>query len=414
MKKSILSFVILISFSILSLSQTSVNYLSIQDAIAQAFEHNPQIQQSMEAIEIAKSERWKKLGIYTPSLSYMKEGIGIYPNGYLEKRISISQSIDFPLTSIYNFNSYSDEVTFWELKYENDRRQLISAVKSRYVDVLYFERLEELRDQQLELALELNDAVISRVEAGMSSELELIKTNIKLDESRNDLLESEQAAHQARYSLFELIGMSPDDQRYSIFFSDTLNYHEIEIEQDDVLMLINNQPDVLAYESKVEAADNKVAAATSSYLPNIDFSYYWQDFGKGYNFNGFEVGFSVPVWFMFNESRNVQIAQAEKNIASWQKQKTILKIKKDIEKTWHSFETARETITRYQNKIKRQSKELLDLTTEGYRMGNIDLLNLLDSQKTFLSSEQRYINALRNYYLRLIELEVYLEQEIVF
>ncbi len=414
MKKSKLLFIIYISFSLISFSQTSVNYLSMQDAITQAFEHNPKIKQSLEAIEIAKSERWKKLGIYTPSLSYMKEGIGDISNGYLEKKISISQSIDFPLTSIYRFNSYSDEVTFWELKYEKDRRQLISEVKSRYVDVLYFERLEELRDQQLELADDLNNAVISRVEAGMSSELELIKTNIKLDESRNDLLESVQAAHQARYSLFELIGMNPDDQRYSIFFSDSLNYHRLEIEQDDILALIDQQPDVLAYEAKLDAADNKVAAATSSYLPNIDFSYYWQDFGKGYNFNGFELGLSVPVWFLFNESRNVQIAQSEKNIATWQRQQTILKIKKDIERTWHSFETARETILRYQNNIKKQSKELLDLTTEGYRMGNIDLLNLLDTQKTYLSSEQRYINALRNYYLRLIELEVYLKKEIVF
>jgi outer membrane protein, heavy metal efflux system len=57
---------------------------------------------------------------------------------------------------------------------------------------------------------------------------------------------------------------------------------------------------------------------------------------------------------------------------------------------------------------------LLELTQEGYRMGELDLLRVLESQRTYLEAEQQYYQSLKNYYLQLIELEKYLPNEIVF
>jgi cobalt-zinc-cadmium efflux system outer membrane protein len=49
-----------------------------------------------------------------------------------------------------------------------------------------------------------------------------------------------------------------------------------------------------------------------------------------------------------------------------------------------------------------------------YQLGEIDMLNLLNAQQTFLASEQRYLSALRDYYLQLIALEIYLDEDLVY
>ena len=64
--------------------------------------------------------------------------------------------------------------------------------------------------------------------------------------------------------------------------------------------------------------------------------------------------------------------------------------------------------------MRARAQELLARTREGYQVGEINLLALLDTQRTYLASELRYYNALRDYYLHLIELEQFLGDEVIF
>ncbi|RMF54048.1 MAG: hypothetical protein D6746_14915 [Bacteroidetes bacterium] len=64
--------------------------------------------------------------------------------------------------------------------------------------------------------------------------------------------------------------------------------------------------------------------------------------------------------------------------------------------------------------MQERAATLLALTREGYRLGEIDLLTLLDTQRTYLDSQLRFYQALRDYYLDVIELERYLERDLIF
>ena len=403
-----------ISFSISIKAQTDIDVLTIEDAIDFAFKNNPSILSLENEIEIKKSEKWKSLGIDSPEIGYMKEGIESGKAGYFEKQFSISQSMEFPLTSIFNFSSKSNEISALELNFESKKRDLKVEVKSAYVEVLASISVEKLREQQLELSNNLYKAVFSRVEAGVSSELELLKASIKLDESKNDLKEASNEYHRSRYNLFNKVGIDPEEQSYTISFEDTLRFMELDLDQETILDLIPNQPEILSLDAKLNAADNKVSASWSNLLPKLNMSYFIQDIGNGYDYHGYEIGLSVPVWFMFNESQDIQIAKSESKIIEWKKREIILNQKKEIEVSWHSYETGKEKITRYNDNIRRRTKELLDLTFEGYQLGDIDLLNLLSAQETYLSSELKYLEALKNYYIQVIELEKYLGKVLVF
>ena len=108
------------------------------------------------------------------------------------------------------------------------------------------------------------------------------------------------------------------------------------------------------------------------------------------------------------------MAGARQNEIQWKQQEIKLKMKRQIEYAWHNYSVSRSIINRYNETMKNKAAQLQKLTLRAYQLGEIDMLNLLNAQQTFLASEQRYLNALRDYYLQLVALEIYLEQDLVY
>ena len=146
----------------------------------------------------------------------------------------------------------------------------------------------------------------------------------------------------------------------------------------------------------------------------INFNYFKQDFGNGFNFNGYEIGVSVPIWFIFNQNGSIQTAKAQYREIEWSLKEAKLKIKTEIENAWHGYESSKAKINRYEKTIRDLADELQSLTLTGYQLGELDLLRLLDAQQTYLNSEINYYNALKDYYQQIIYLEKYLGKEIIF
>ncbi|MBT6007009.1 MAG: TolC family protein [Prolixibacteraceae bacterium] len=89
-------------------------------------------------------------------------------------------------------------------------------------------------------------------------------------------------------------------------------------------------------------------------------------------------------------------------------------MKKQIEFAWHNYSVSRSVINRYNETMKEKASHLLSLALKAYQLGEIDLLNLLNAQQTYLASEQRYLAALREYYLQLVALEKFLDKDLVY
>jgi cobalt-zinc-cadmium efflux system outer membrane protein len=289
-----------------------------------------------------------------------------------------------------------------------------TAVKIKYIEVLYGLRLKQLRVQQTSLAKELYNAVYSKFETGMGNGIDLTNAEIQLAEAQNDLDDAEKVIHTARYSLFNLIGLNPEMQKYSITFADSLQTNNIEMNQIEALAVLDKQPLYIAALHDYEAAKNQLKEARSNILPDIRFNYYKQDYGTGYNFNGFEVGLSIPIWFPFDQRGNIKIALAKQEEILFKEKSIELDMKEQIERAWHSYEASRATVNRYRETIKTKAEKLQSLAIEAYRLGEIDLLNMINAQQVYLNSQQRYLLALRDYYIQLSLLEKYLNQNLVY
>ena len=388
--------------------------LSVDRAIAIAMERNPGLQQMQARIDAKAGEFWSSFGLSSPQLLYTKEGIPPGGGGFLERKWTVTQPIDFPLRSYFRASRVATEREALELRLRAEVLTLRAEVKKVYADLLYADEVLRLREETLELAATLEDAVRARLEVGEAPELELMNAEIQRAEAENDRIEAERLYHRARYALFNRIGLDPEEISYGITFEDSLRYFPTDFSQDSVMAMLTEQPEYTSIAQSVEATSAGVSEAWSTLLPDLSLSYFWQDFGGGFNSHGFELGVSVPLWFLFDQRGAIQSSQARHREATWMEQERLLALKRQAEDAWHGYDASLATITKYEEIISVRAGTLSALSLEAYRAGELDLVSLLVSQRTYLSSRIRYLDALRTYYHALIDIERFLQRDLVF
>jgi cobalt-zinc-cadmium efflux system outer membrane protein len=408
------SIVLLLACSTAGLSQSPPPKLTMSDAVAMALEMNPALNEQRALLE-GKKQEWKTaVGIYSPEIGFAREGISrheLYP--FAEQRFTIQQEFDFPLTTFYRLKRNGYEKEALSYTFEALKKEIIAGVKSRYENVLFARNIRDLRRTGYELSKNMLEAVTSRVAGGDGSHSDQLTAEIGMLTAENTQYDAEREYHGARYSLFSYIGLDPDDQGYDIQFSDSLYSHSELITEELALYQMQKQP---AYEAALlqkTASEFALREAKSSFLPGIRLGYLVQDFGTGYHFTGFESGLRIPLWGMFEQSGAVGIARSGIQTRNWQQKSVELGIKEKIEIAWHSYYTSQVSMDLFNNRLKDKSQQLLDLSTEDYREGRIDRMKFLEAQQVYLENRERFAYARHNYYLRLIELEQYLDFELI-
>lgn len=392
--------------------------LTVRAAIDVAMERNPALNQQRERVRSLEGRWLTEFGLASPRVIYNEEAI---PRNDLpgfpefgERKWTVSQSVRSPVESFFDLRGTSAEQDAARLDVESASVRVRIAVKQAYVDLVYTREILHLREQEVALARDLEEAVQTRVDVGESAELDLMKAELQAAEAESNLSEAQVQFELARYTLFQVVGFDPQQQGYEISFPDSLIYVDVTVAQGAILGGLQNVPSLQAQDQRARAAGLGVDRAWGSAFPSMELQFFSQDFGSGYDFWGFQLGFSVPLWFLLNERGAVQQAKAVERDVTWRRQEAFLALKREAEQAWHGYDTSHDVVRRYSEGVNARADELLALTREGYLLGELDLLELLDTQRTFLASRKRYWDSLRTYYLRLIELERFSTREYVF
>lgn len=386
--------------------------LGVVEAIEIGLKNNPALQQDRLRIEATKAARLNLLNVESPDVGYFREGIR--GSGFSEQRWFFSQQWSNPLSGIQSYRASNDEIAGKKLTLRWTERRLKARIKNSYATLTHAQGLVQLANQQVELSKKLIQATQRRIQAGLATQLELTKAQLEEQTAKNALARNQAMFQNERYTLFALLGLKTTDQTYDIVFPDTLRFVEAQISQEDVLAAIEMTPLMQSANKQLEAQNKYVKAAKGSYFPNIAFQVYRQDFGDGFDFSGVELQLGIPLWFGLNQAPKVRTAHINREAMQWRKQELNLQLKQESEQAWHSFQQAREIVLRYQSTMSEQQEELLIKTQKGYELGRFDLIRLLEEQRSYLLNKSEYLDALLNYYQTAIQLEVILNQELVF
>lgn len=287
---------------------------------------------------------------------------------------------------------------------QNTIRELTLELKRRYYAVALAQAQLQLAQELLEGfddIIRLNEA---RYKQGEISGLEVARIRAERLRFFNDLLESRLLLSNSKIALLELLGATDLSTQFEAADSLTMSGTVPNIEELQRLAL-EQRPDLLAERQRLARNRSQLALDKSLAVPNVSPSFgYKRDFGANTVVAGVSV--SLP---LFNRNQP-GISRATSDIArqNFELERVRLSVVRDVLEAQQTFAMQSERVAAIERDYVPNAQRARDTAQQSYRLGELDLIGLLDAERVYRETLRNFNEALygRRIALALIEAAV--------
>lgn len=370
--------------------QAEAPALSLHEAVAEAL-HSPQT--AAAAAQTAEYEGLQR-----------QAGLGLNPRLFL-------QAEDWRWGKNFDYGSQTENYIFFAQGFETagkrpkrvalararvgearDQEQvvrfgIVSRVAGAYWNAAVLDRIAELLREDMTVVDGMVQYDRERVDAGAMRGVDLLRMQIERDRLQLALSATERDAAQARLELLKQMSRPPSTV---VTLSDRVD-QVLPVAPVPVDEVLARRADVLQARDAVTASEADVKLQHANAVPNLDVT-------GGYKRNGvFNTGYSSLQFDLPIRNRNQgEIARAEAavRLARANVQVTDLRVRAEIAQSEEVYRKQGEIVQGVLPSMRSAAKQNLQLLTEAYRIGGVDLLRFLDAERTEFDVE---VSALRSY-----------------
>jgi len=391
----------------LALSQTT-EQLSLKEAVEIALSANPEVLSAQRGIDAARGRFWRGVSPPPASLSwnydYIPMGSGV--GSYGERRIEISQSIDFPSTIVLKGSSLSSETDAAEADYRYTSLTVTLQLKEAYFGVLAKQGKLRLAEENLSIADGFAQKAEIRHNVGEGTSLERLTAKVQRMQAQNAVETARSELRVAAGVLNLALGRGKDHPGQEFILTDSLSYRPYPLVLESIVEEAHtSNPQIQAAAFKASAASVNRTIAWSSILPSLSVSYSRQVQAGSPNLYGLAFGVSVPIWFLFDQRGQVQeaaatYARAQSDLLAKQNFVSL-----DVKTSYLEFTNDERQVQLYQNDLLPQAEEIYRVAAASYSAGEITYIEFLQARQTLVSVRSSYIDALYHYNAAVARLE---------
>ena len=293
----------------------------------------------------------------------------------------------------------------------NLRQAFIAALQSK--SDLQFAQ-DNLTDYQK--VVDINQTALQQ---GTISRADFLKIQLEMLNFQTDIDDASLALKTAKATLRGLVGPANLPADFDIqgeLRTIPLDKSLAELQQ----VALQNRPDLKSAETgrQKALADLRLAKANRWPDPTVGTSYlhtgneiggpeWFQPFyPKGSSSNAMGLGISSVSIPIFNRNQGeVARAQSEQLRADFLADATRNQVIQDVETAYVSFESSRERVRLYEQTYLSNSKESRDIEEFSFRHGGASILDFLDAERTYRSTQLAYRQQLAAYLTNLAQLE---------
>lgn len=319
--------------------------------------------------------------IYNAYNHQLKLQLPLYTGGKIENTISLAKHGSAAIT----------------LETATARQQLTLEVTTSYFNVLQARNLTAVAQQGVDdLEAHLKN-VQNHYDAGTVSLSDVLQTQVRLSNARNNLIKAQNSTKLARYKLNTIIGLSLHNDATLADDFNTKPYTQTI--DNSIAIALRNRPEMNQANLKIAMAKDKVKIATSGTLPTAALvgTESWADTSptSSKDRNGWLVGASVQFNVFDNGLTQSEIKQSEHEVIEAQEQAHQLadKISLEVCQAYLNVQEANERITNNQVAV-HQSQTDYQLAQERYEAGISINLDVMDAELAMIQAQTNYIQAL--------------------
>jgi cobalt-zinc-cadmium efflux system outer membrane protein len=367
---------------------------------ALALENNPTLAQAAAAIDMARGQM-RQAGLYpNPQLGYLRTDSS--PSGrFRSDGVFVGQEIVTAgkLRKSRAVEEQEVERLLWEQ--ESQKQRVLNDVRIRYFEALGAQRAAEISRRLLRLAEEGLKTSEQLFDAKQASKADVLQARIQLKTLRISLKEVE-ARHRAAWRELANVVGCPELQIAAI--QGRLDGEIPALDWDERWQqLLANSPQIQAAQVRIQHARNEYQREKAQPFPNVTVQVV-ADRDQVQQATQVSTLLSVPVPLFNRNQGNIAHAVADIQEALAEVRRTELALRDLLADAFRRYETARAQVEELRDEILPDAEENVELSTTGYKAGEIAFLQVLSARQTYFQSSLAYVEALTE--LRKVAVEV--------
>lgn len=377
--------------------------LTLEKALALAFENNPRIIESRKAAMAARGDLITAKSFPDPEFEFEVGGLRRNEGGKRRANLDsfeIRQSFDPPGVRGLKSEIAKNDILAQEESVRQAWGEIYSQVRQTYSRIILDKKEIELAKGNLDILRNFYSSVQLRLHSGKALRNELQRAKIELLKAENAHLVAEKELKTDKAQLNLLTGRVMEAG---------FDISEEELKEDalelDLQKLIGtafiNRPDIKAEALNLDSKTKNITKEQRKHLPApfVGFGRIREDFENDYSVI---FGFSFPLWS--GNRGELQKARAEKE-AQWVRlEATKREAAFEVYEAYLAVELSQKQLDLLKKSLE-EANELLHLANLRYSEGEIDFINFLDQVRTVTATRVEYYEGLFNFNSTVTELE---------
>ncbi len=379
--------------------------LTLLQALSLSLLHNPQLEASAWQLNASEAGILQNMLRPNPVLGLKVENFG--GNGTVSEfdgavtTLRISQVIELGKKRVKRTSLSRHEHTRSAWDYEAQRLNVISETGHRYIEVLAGQQEHKLAQQALKIANDLHLIVKDRTRQGVTPTSELDKTRVKVTARKIDLENKTQQLKSSRQRLAAMWGSNT--VQFSQLAGQLTDIQDIPA-QEDLMNLVHRNPDIARWTTEIALRKAAVDLSTAKAYPNLTVGGGIRRFSAtDQDAYVFEVGMPLPLIDRNQGARR----QARYNLltAKALKRDAETRVHTKLNELFNTLNANHHAVTALRDQSLPAARSAFHAAQKAFQHGVTDYINVLDAERTLISTQYTYIDSLAAYQKNVITLE---------
>lgn len=312
--------------------------------------------------------------IYSEALSYTVER-----GGKREKRAVVAKD---------NTQAAAQNVT------DNERTLRFQVVQA-FTNVLLAKSVFELAKDDLASFSQAVDLNHARVVAGDLAEGDYLKLSLQKLQFEQDVTAAQLGLVQARATLRQQLGYQSVADDFDV--TGALTHHKQQLTLDDLQKkALQNRPDLQLAHTGVKLAHDTVLLAFGNRARDWTWGtdYTYQSIGPNGIGNAIGVSFSVDLPIHDRNQGEIARSQAAVRQSVETESSTEVAVLTDVVNAFYTYQSSEQIVTLYESGYLSQATESRDISNYAYQRGAATILDVLDAERSYRTTQLAYRQAL--------------------
>ena len=286
--------------------------------------------------------------------------------------------------------------------YETTRVNILTDVRTQFVNLLRAQRHITLAERAHELTTQVFDVVAKRVHAGDLSPVEKRRSGITVSTTGLALKQAHRTLNKARIRLAAL--WNSTRPTFALAKGNLDQVASTLPTAEAIAEFVSSNPEIARWAVEISKRETALDLARVASLPNITIEGGLRHFNDADN-TAFVLGLALPLP-LFDRNQGGRLEAAHNiNKARWEHRTAELRVRTALATGYESLSASHLAVTTLRDDILPNAHSAFVATKTAFEEGKLGHLDILDAQRTLIQLEGNYLDALATFHISASEIE---------